>query len=424
MDQTKKNSNKIFLFFLQHEKSLSTVIIFSTKPGIFFFVSLIKLMFNKLRLIPKRYYSSLSKNKMNSIELGHTADYHVHLRQGEMMDIVTPTVREGGVSIAYIMPNLTPPLTDIERVVKYKKDLQKLAPKTTFLMTFYLSKLLTPEVVSKAADEGVIRGIKCYPAGVTTNSNAGVDPNDFTAFYPIFKVMENKGLVLNIHGEKPSVHDSGEDIHVLNAEHKFLPALKKLHDDFPKLKIVLEHCTSKAAVDAIIEINKDLKENEIPTVVASLTAHHLYLTIDDWAGSPVNFCKPVAKLPEDRRALLAAAVSGKPYFFFGSDSAPHDITKKAVYKGVCAGVYTQKYAIAYVAEIFEKAGKLNMLKDFVTTFGNQFYETDESKLVCKDKCVLVKKEYEIPEILSFEGSSVRIAPFKPVEKLHWTIEWV
>lgn len=361
---------------------------------------------------------------MSRIELGHTADYHVHLRQGEMMELVTPAVRRGGVSIAYIMPNLTPPITDIDRVVEYKKQLQKLAPKTTFLMTFYLSKLLTPEIVAKAADEGAIRGVKCYPAGVTTNSQAGVDPNDFTEFYPIFKVMEEKGLVLNLHGEKPSVKDNGEDIHVLNAEPKFLPALAKLHTDFPDLKIVLEHCTTKAAIEVIDEINKDLKPNEVPKVVASLTAHHLFLTIDDWAGNPVNFCKPVAKLPEDRRALLNAAISGKPYFFFGSDSAPHDVIKKAVYKGVCAGVYTQEHAIAYLAEIFDSVGKIDMLKDFVSTFGSSFYEMDESKLVCKDKCVLVKKETEIPEILSFDNSSIRFAPFKPVEKLSWTTEWI
>lgn len=380
-------------------------------------------MFSTLQVLYKRAYSTYA-TKMSRIELGHTADYHVHLRQGEMMELVAPTVREGGVSIAYIMPNLTPPLTDIDRVVQYQKDLQKLAPKTTFLMTFYLSKLLTPEIVAKAADENVIRGIKCYPAGVTTNSQAGVDPNDFSAFYPIFEVMQEKGLVLNLHGEKPSSHDSGEDIHVLNAELKFLPALAKLHKDFPELKIVLEHCTSKAAVDAIHELNKDLKPSEEPKVVASLTAHHLFLTIDDWAGNPVNFCKPVAKLPEDRRALLNAAVSGKPYFFFGSDSAPHDLSKKSTHVGVCAGVYTQRYAIGYVAEIFDKAGKLDKLKDFVSTFGNTFYCMDESKLVCKDKCVLVKKEVEIPDVIAFDDSKLKIAPFKPVEKLSWSTEWI
>lgn len=379
-------------------------------------------MYKNLGSSCKRLYSNMSR-----IELGYTADYHVHLRQGEMMELVTPTVREGGISIAYIMPNLTPPITDIERVVQYKKDLQKLAPKTTFLMTFYLSKLLTPEIVSKAADQGAINGIKCYPAGVTTNSQAGIDPNDFTEFYPIFKIMEEKNLVLNLHGEKPSINNEengDDDIHVLNAEEKFLPALIKLHNDFPNLKIVLEHCTSKAAIDTIIEINKNLKLNEKPKVVASLTAHHLFLTIDDWAGNPVNFCKPVAKLPHDRRALLNAAISGKPYFFFGSDSAPHDLSKKSTFKGVCAGVYSQRYAIGYLAEIFDKSGKIEMLKDFVSTFGNNFYEIDESKIVSKDKCVLIKKDVEIPEIITFPNSSLKIAPFRPVEKLHWSTEWI
>ncbi|OWB83089.1 hypothetical protein B5S33_g1718 [[Candida] boidinii] len=357
------------------------------------------------------------------IPLGITADYHVHLRQGEMMKVVTPTVRTGGVSIAYVMPNLVPPITTIERVVEYKKQLEELSPKTTFLMTFYLSKQLTPELVEKAAQEKVIRGIKCYPAGVTTNSTAGVDPNDFSAFYPIFEVMQKYGLVLNLHGEKPSVQSTSEEeeIHVLNAEPKFLPALFKLHSDFPKLNIVLEHCTTKAAVDAIAKINEDIKEGQNVMVAATITAHHLSLTIDDWAGNPINFCKPVAKLPVDKRALVDAATSGKPYYFFGSDSAPHELSKKSVHIGVCAGVYTQPYAISYVAEVFDKMNKLDKLKGFVSDFGNSFYNTQESDLKNTDKAFLVKTEEVVPDVCVANG--IKVAPFMPGTKLSWSVEW-
>lgn len=367
---------------------------------------------------------------MRRISLGHPADYHVHLRQGSMMHHVTPTVRQGGVSLAYIMPNLTPPITTIEQVTQYHKELQEIAPKTTFLMTFYLSKDLTPELVQAAAEKGVIRGIKCYPAGVTTNSSAGVDPNDFTAFYPIFKVMSKYGLVLNLHGEKPSVKkddylttNDEDDIHVMNAEPKFLPALAKLHKDFPELKIVLEHCTTAAATEAVDLINKDLPVGQTPTVVASITAHHLFLTVDDWAGAPVNFCKPVAKLPSDKRALLRAATSGKPWFIFGSDSAPHDVSKKCVFKGVCAGVYTQPYAISYVAEAFDTVGKLDKLKGFVSEFGHQFYETKSSDLVCQDEVFLVEKELQVEEMSEWDDGA-KIVPFLNGEKLHWDVEWV
>ncbi|KAG7818861.1 hypothetical protein KL928_002729 [Ogataea angusta] len=357
-----------------------------------------------------------------AIELGYTADYHVHLRQDEIMRLVTPTVRQGGVSIAYIMPNLVPPITTLDRVTEYKQELEQLCDSTTFLMTFYLSRDLTPEIVEEAAQKKAIRGIKCYPSGVTTNSNAGVDPNDFTQFYPIFEVMQKHGLVLNLHGEKPSVSsEEGKDIHVLNAEPEFLPALFKLHRDFPKLKIVLEHCTTKAAVDAIHEINKDLKDGEQPTVVASITAHHLFLIVDDWAGNPLNFCKPVAKLPEDKRALISAATSGKPYFIFGSDSAPHDVHKKAVHTGVCAGVYTQPYAIAYLAEVFDTQGKLDRLKDFVSTFGNSFYEMDESKLRSKQRCWLVEKPNVVADTVAQGGLTV--VPFRPGSKLRYAVEW-
>lgn len=353
---------------------------------------------------------------MSEIELGTTADMHVHLRDGKMMELVAPTVREGGVSIAYIMPNLVPPVTTIDRVVAYKKQLEELSPQTTFLMSFYLCRELTPELIHEAAKLGAIQGVKCYPAGVTTNSAAGVDPNDFSSFYGIFKAMEENNLVLNLHGERPPSKD--EDIHVLNAEPKFLPALIKLSKDFPNLKIVLEHCTTKAAVDTVRSLHR---ENPQCKVAATITAHHLYLTIDLWAGNPINFCKPVAKLPEDLRALVEAATSGEKYFFFGSDSAPHPLEAKAKHVGVCAGVYTQSHAIAYVAEIFDAAGKMDNLKKFVSDHGVQFYGLTEKDIKCKDTVVLVKRENFIPEMIG--NSDLKVIPFKAGEKLQYSIEW-
>lgn len=358
---------------------------------------------------------------MSEIELGITADMHVHLRDGAMMELVAPTVREGGISIAYIMPNLVPPITTIDRVIEYKKNLQKNAPKTTFLMSFYLSKELTPELIDEAAKIGAIHGVKCYPAGVTTNSDAGVDPNDFTPFYPIFEALDRNGLVLNLHGEKPPSKDNKEDIHVLNAESKFLPALEKLHKDFPQLRIILEHCTSKDAVDMVEKINADVKENEPVKVAATITAHHLSLTIDNWAGNPVNFCKPVAKLPSDKRALVEAATSGKRHFFFGSDSAPHPLSAKARHVGVCAGVYTQSHALSYLADVFETVGKLDNLKNFVTDNGKNFYGIKDSEVVNNDKVVLVKKATKVPEV--FGQGELTVVPFKAGEEFQWSVEW-
>lgn len=379
----------------------------------------------------KRFLSTTTAKMSTTrkFNLGCPADLHVHLRDGKMMDLVTPTVREGGVSVAYVMPNLVPPVTTIERVMDYKERLEKLAPKTTFLMTFYLCKELTPELVEKAAELGVIHGIKCYPAGVTTNSSKGVDPNDFSAFYPIFEVMQKNSLVLNLHGEKPSTHNNHkqehdeEPIHILNAEPKFLPALIKLHQDFPKLKIVLEHCTTKAAIDAVRQINSTRTSGEPVTVAATITAHHLFITIDDVCGNPINFCKPVAKLPIDRRALIDAATSGEDYYFFGSDSAPHILNNKSRNMGVCAGVYVQNNAIAYVAEVFDKYNKLDNLKKFVTDNGKKFYNLADDKLKCLDEVELVERKHEVPEFIGELGTDLIVQPFKPKEVLSWDVQW-
>lgn len=361
---------------------------------------------------------------VHEINLGVTCDMHVHVRDGAMCELVTPTIREGGVSVAYVMPNLRPPVTTLDRVIKYKETLQKISPQTTFLMSFYLSKDLTPELINEAASVGAIKGVKCYPAGVTTNSAAGVDPNDFTGFYPIFKAMEANDLILNLHGEKPSVSNdkNGEDIHVLNAEEKFLPALVKLHKDFPNLKIILEHCTTKAAIDTIEEINKGTENASDVKVAASLTAHHLHLTIDDWAGNPINFCKPVAKLPSDKRALINAALSGKPYFIFGSDSAPHPLETKSRHIGVCAGVFSQMFAISYVAQVFDENNALDKLKDFVSTYSLNFYNVQRKQLKSFDNAILYKKTQKVPETIT-DDKGIVMAPFMAGKELTWSVRW-
>ncbi|CAI5760037.1 unnamed protein product [Candida verbasci] len=350
---------------------------------------------------------------MEPINLGITADFHVHLRDGSMCELITPTVRQGGVAIAYVMPNLVPPITTKKQVEEYHRKLDILSSKTTFLMSLYLCKELTPELIDECKD--LIHGIKCYPAGVTTNSKYGVDPNDFSSFYPIFEAMERNNLVLNIHGEKPG--SDNDDINVINAEPRFLPALKKLHQDFPNLKIILEHCTTAESINLIRELNKDGKG----TIAATITAHHLYLIIDNWAGNPINFCKPVAKFQNDRKALIEAATNGEPWFFFGSDSAPHPIHAKQQHVGVCAGVYTQNNAISYVAEIFDKQGKLENLKKFVSENGIKFYGLTKELEKHKQAVWLIKRDNKVPAVIG--NGSIEVVPFKANDTLKYTIEW-
>lgn len=349
---------------------------------------------------------------IDRIELGKPGDFHVHLRDGDMKNLVTPTIAPGGVSIVFVMPNLVPPLVDPETVIKYQQSLQDLSPTTTFLMSLYLSPAITPEVIEKAVELG-ITGVKCYPAGVTTNSEHGV--SSYEPFYPTFAAMEKNNMVLNLHGECPS----GNDIHVLNAEQKFLPTLALLHSEFPKLRIVLEHCTSRAAVEAVKACG--------PTVAATITAHHLYLTVDSWGGNALHFCKPVAKFPDDRDALIEAAISGDPKFFFGTDSAPHPRKNKNKSTGAAAGVFTQSHAIPYVAEVFDKAGKLDKLKGFVTDFGRDFYQISKpADLVDQSdkQVVLLRRDNVVPEVIGSSDSEESVVPFRAGETLKWAVEWV
>ncbi|KAF2835890.1 Metallo-dependent hydrolase [Patellaria atrata CBS 101060] len=267
------------------------------------------------------------------------ADFHVHLRDRAMMELVTPTIRKGGVNTVYVMPNLNPPITTVEQALAYRVRLQSLAPDITFLMTLFLHATTTPSTIIAAAAAGIV-GIKSYPANVTTQSSAGV--TDYTSFFPVFAEMERQGLVLNLHGECPS----GGAITVLNAEEKFLPTLHLLHATFPRLRIVLEHCSTAAAVAAVRECG--------PTVAGTVTPHHLSLVVDDWAADSICFCKPVAKTPRDRDALLRTAVSGSPKFFLGSDSAPHPLVAKTA-RRVAAGVFTQPYVVPLVLDALGEA---------------------------------------------------------------------
>ncbi|THH33605.1 hypothetical protein EUX98_g599 [Antrodiella citrinella] len=295
------------------------------------------------------------------------ADFHVHLRQGALSELVTGHVRLGGFTLAYVMPNLTPPIKNTEEALLYKAQLQAIDPVVEYLMTLYLSPELTPNEIRKAKRAGIV-GVKSYPRGVTTNSDGGIE--SYEAYYPIFRAMEEEDMVLNLHGEIPSApSDPTSNICVLNAEPSFLPHLIKLHAAFPKLRIVLEHATTRAAVECV----KNLGD----TVACTITAHHLALTVDDWAGQSWHFCKPVAKFPDDRQALREVVKEGHHRFFLGSDSAPHPPTKKATAtpsQPCAAGVYTSPILLPLVAHLLESFGSLDKLEGFVSGNGRAFYQ--------------------------------------------------
>lgn len=329
-------------------------------------------------------------------------------------------------------PNLTPPITTVAAALSYKSRLQPLSPTTTFLMTLYLHPDITPSTITEAAAAG-ITGVKVYPAGVTTNSAAGV--LDLAQYYPVFAAMQEHDMVLNLHGEAVSTpatafaqqNDSKDAaITVLNAEQAFLPTLKDLHARFPRLRIVLEHCTTTEALQAVRECGS--------TVAATITAHHMWLTVDDWCGDAYSFCKPVAKTPEDRVALCRAVVeecSGNK-FFFGSDSAPHPIHSKKGTSKTAAGCFTQPWATQLVIGALEEAVAKGWIKEseiteetlnkFLSRCGRSFYRLNQSDAQASKSIVLEKKRQVIPSRVGSADGTIEIVPFRSEEHV-WSTEW-
>ena len=300
----------------------------------------------------------------------------------------------------------------VDRALEYKSRLQAIEPNVNYLMSLYLHESITPETIIEAKQKG-ITGVKSYPAGVTTNSSSGVV--DYSLFYPVFAEMERQNMVLNLHGEVPSTGD----VTVLSAEERFVPILAQLHERFPRLRIILEHCTTAAAIEAVQKCG--------PTVAGTITAHHLSIIIDSWAGDPFCFCKPVAKTPADRDALLRAAVSGNPKFFFGSDSAPHPAASKRGGDKVAAGVFTQPYTTQVVIDSLEQAcenGVLNedditpeIVEGFMSKFGRAFYGLEEEK---KEFITLEKKGEKIADILT--SDKLDVVPFRRGQA-SWSVSW-
>ncbi|KAI0035687.1 hypothetical protein K488DRAFT_76509 [Vararia minispora EC-137] len=343
-----------------------------------------------------------------TITISSPADFHVHLRQGSLSRLVTPHVRRGGFNLAYVMPNLTPPITTTDSALRYKQELQAIDPNVEYLMTLYLSLELTPDEVRKAHAAGIV-GVKSYPKGVTTNSEGGIE--SFEVYYPVFEAMQEVGMVLNLHGEVPS--DASANIHVINAESIFLPHLVRLHAKFPQLRIVLEHATTRAAVETVKSLG--------PTVACTITAHHLALTVDDWAGQSYHYCKPVAKFPDDRKALQDIVREGHPRFFLGSDSAPHPAHNKSFAtpsQGCAAGLYTSPILLPLTAHLLESFGALDKLEGFVSRFGRRFYEREIDS--ASGNSVVLRKISQIVE-KSFVAEDADVVPFWAGKELGWSI---
>ena len=322
-------------------------------------------------------------------------DWHVHLRDGEMLTKVAPyTARQ--FARAIIMPNLAPPITTIAAARDYRKRiLAASAPGFTPLMTCYLTDDTSPDELARGFDEGVWIAAKLYPAGATTNSASGV--TDVRNIYPALARMEKIGMVLCVHGEV-----TDPDVDVFDREAVFIDrVLTRIVSDFPELKIVLEHITTRDAVEFVAS----------GRVGATITPQHLVINRNAlFTGGlrPHAYCLPVAKREEHRLAVRQAAVSGRANIFLGTDSAPHARDAKESACG-CAGIFNAPFAIESYAAVFEEEDALDKLEAFASINGARFYDLP----VSEETVTLERADVVVPQ--EVEG----IVPFHAGETLRW-----
>ena len=328
---------------------------------------------------------------MTTLRIRRPDDFHVHLRQGDMLRAVLPATALV-YGRALVMPNTLPPVLTAADARAYEATIRDHAtrlgaPHFQPLMTIKIVASTTRETIRDAKASGVIAG-KLYPEGVTTNSQDGV--RDIKSLYPIFEEMQAEGMVLCLHGETPGVF-------CMDREEIFLRnTLPDLVWNFRKLRIVLEHVTTAAAVHTVMRMGD--------MVAATITPHHLLLTLDDVVGDklrPHHFCKPIAKTPRDRQTLIYAAMDGNPKFFLGTDSAPHARAQKECPSG-CAGVFGAPVAMEVLTQVFEDNRgsrglddeSVRKLERFTSEFGASFYG-----LPLNDSYVtLVRTDTKVPDL--------------------------
>jgi len=294
----------------------------------------------------------------DSLTLRRPDDFHVHLRQGVDCGNFARDAAQAGFARVLVMPNTLPPIVSAPGLTDYRRQIEAAAPGLTALMSFKIRPDLDRKALQDLKQSGAVAG-KLYPEGVTTHSEDGV--RRLEDAYPVFALMEELGFVLCLHGEHP-------DAFSLDREAVFVRGMKALRSTFPSLRIVLEHVSSAEGLDAVLE--------DGALTAATITVHHLLYTLDDMVGGrldPHLFCKPLLKRPEDRARLVAAALSGNPKFFFGSDSAPHTRANKEA--ALCsAGCYTMPVSLSLLIRLFEDHGILARLEPFVSQFGAEFYQ--------------------------------------------------
>ena len=346
-----------------------------------------------------------AKLSPNTLTITRPDDWHLHLRDGSVLaDVLPHTAAQ--FARAIVMPNLKPPVTTTAMASAYRDRILAALPKGMAfepLMVLYLTDNTQPDEIRKAVESGFVHGVKLYPAGATTNSDAGV--TDLQRCMPALEMMQELGLPLLIHGE---VTDS--EIDVFDREAVFIDRiLQPLRKQLPQLRIVFEHITTQEAVHYV-------RDAEGP-IAATITAHHLLYNrnaIFKGGVRPHYYCLPILKREIHRRALMQAASSGNPRFFLGTDSAPHSKGLKEHSCG-CAGCYTALHAMELYAQAFEEAGALDKLEGFASFFGPDFYKLPRNK----DHITLQRQDWIVPEELVMQ--SITIVPLDAGATLAWKL---
>lgn len=340
-----------------------------------------------------------------TINIVRPDDWHLHLRDDALMRSVLPdTARQ--FARAIIMPNLKPPVTTTLQAAAYRERILAAVPagmKFEPLMTLYLTSKMTPREIRIARQSGIVHAVKYYPAGATTNSEAGV--TDLCKVYPALEEMQRVDMPLLVHGE---VTDPVVD--VFDREAVFIErVLQPLLRDLPKLRVVFEHITTQDAVQFVMETPA--------TIAATITAHHLLYNrnaLFQGGIRPHYYCLPVLKRERHREALLTAATSGSSKFFLGTDSAPHAQHTKENACG-CAGIYTAHTALELYAEAFDEVRALDKLEGFSSFFGADFYRLSRNI----QRVILQRESWQMPATLAF--GEHRLIPLRAGETLKWKL---
>lgn len=340
---------------------------------------------------------------MQTLLINRPDDWHVHFRDGELLQHTVPATATH-FGRALVMPNLKPALTTLAAINEYREKIIATTSKdSTFIpyMTFYLNESVLESDLKSAATNPYILGAKLYPAGATTNSEAGA--HSLIALYPLLEVMQDHNLVLQIHGEV--THSDIFERETLFLEEYLRPIIK----NFPRLRIVLEHISTKAAVEFV---------TAAPTTVgATITAHHLIYNRNHLlAGGikPHYYCLPILKHEQDQKALQQAAISGNPKFFAGTDSAPHSIETKEHACG-CAGIYSAPFALAFYTQLFAHLNRLDALNYFMSGYGAEFYQLSMNTELIE----LIERPQTLP--LRMPLGRHYVVPMGAGETLQWSV---